>query len=164
MLVRRSVISRFALALSVTAAGCGSSDDGQPSTPDAGLDAGPTPLCLEAEDHSDLEWLQENVFTRSCAAFSSCHQGRALSAGGLNLEAGNVEENVIGVQSELAQDMLIVAPGSPEDSYMMVILGQYGTDDPRIDPEVGTMPEDNPVLCQQKRDAVARWITELPSQ
>lgn len=33
--------------------------------------------------------------------------------------------------------MALVAPGSPEESYLLVILGQYGADAPRIDPSVG---------------------------
>jgi hypothetical protein len=27
-----------------------------------------------------------------------------------------------------------------------------------IDPNVGTMPKDNPALCSQRIDAVERWI------
>jgi hypothetical protein len=124
-------------------------------------DAMPDPLCIEADQHDDLEWLQPNVFDRSCANFSSCHMGRASSAGGLNLEEGMLEENVVNVESDLAPDMVIVSPGSPTDSYMMVILGEYGTDDPRIDPSVGTMPYNNELLCEQKRAAIGRWIASL---
>lgn len=121
----------------------------------------PDPLCIEADQHSDLEWLQENVFTRSCASFSSCHMGNAPSAGGLNLEEGMLEANVVNVESDLAPGMNIVEPGSPMDSYMMVILGEYGTDDPRIDSSVGTMPYNNELLCAQKRAAIGRWIESL---
>ena len=144
----------FFLCLLPAAAGCGGDDD-------ASADAMPDPLCIEAETHSDLDWLQENVFTRSCAQFSSCHMGNALSAGGLNLEEGMLEENVVNVESDLAPEMDIVEPGSPADSYMMVILGEFGADDPRIDPSVGLMPFNNETLCVQKRAAIGRWITSL---
>ena len=119
------------------------------------------PRCEQAMEHSDLDWLQENVFTRSCSAFSSCHMGSAPEAGELNLEAGMLEENVIDVESELSPGMDIVEPGVSDESYMMVILGQFGTDDPRIDPEKGTMPYNNELLCVEKRDAIARWIDSL---
>jgi hypothetical protein len=151
-------MTRWALLgtfLLVAAAGC--------SGGGASADAMPDPLCIEAETHSDLEWLQENVFTRTCANFSSCHMGNAPSAGGLNMEDGMTEANVVNVESDLAPEMLIVAPGSPMDSYMMVILGEYGTDDPRIDPSVGTMPYNNELLCAQKRAAIGRWIESLES-
>lgn len=128
---------------------------------DSSADAMPDPRCIEAETHSDLDWLQENVFDRSCASFSSCHMGNAPSAGGLNLEEGMVEENVVNVESDLAPGMDIVEPGSPADSYMMVILGEFGEDDPRIDPSVGLMPFNNELLCVQKRAAIGRWIESL---
>jgi len=145
------LLCMFSLA---TTAGCGGGDE-------ASADAMPDPLCIEAETHSDLAWLQDNVFTRSCAQFSSCHMGNAPSAGGLNLEEGMLEENVVNVESDLAPGMDIVEPGSPMDSYMMVILGEYGADDPRIDPSVGTMPYNNDLLCSQKREAIGRWIASL---
>ncbi len=130
---------------------------------DSSADAMPDPRCVEAETHADLEWLQENVFDRSCASFSSCHMGNAPSAGGLNLEEGMLEENVVNVESDLSPGMDIVEPGSPADSYMMVILGEFGEDDPRIDPSVGLMPFNNELLCEQKRAAIGRWIESLPA-
>ena len=142
-------VLKIILALSLAA--CGGSDD----------DDMTDPLCAEAVDHSDLAWIQENVLTRSCASFTSCHMGNAPSAGGLNLEAGMTEANVVDVESDLSPGMDIVEPGSPGESYMMVILGEFGEDDPRIDPEVGLMPFNNELLCQEKRDAISRWIESL---
>jgi hypothetical protein len=121
-----------------------------------------SPSCVDARDHSDLSWIEDNVLAPSCAAFSSCHQGNALSAGGLNLEPGLAVASLVDVPSELAPGMALVAPGSPEESYLLVILGHYGADDPRIDPSVGTMPASNDLLCPDKRDAIARWIAALP--
>ena len=128
---------------------------------DSSADAMPDPLCIEADQHSDLDWLQDNVFTKSCSQFSSCHMGNAPSAGDLNLEKDMLEDNVVNVESDLAPGMDIVEPGSPADSYMMVILGEFGTDDPRIDASVGTMPYNNELLCSQKRAAIGRWIASL---
>lgn len=129
---------------------------------DAGEMAGdPTPACAEAAGHSDLAWIEASVFATGCAAFAACHQGDAPSAGGLDLTAGAAFDSLVGAPSLLAPGMDLVSPGSPEESYLMVILGQYGADDPRLDPEVGTMPADSPLLCPEKREAIARWILAL---
>jgi hypothetical protein len=127
-----------------------------------GADAGPSAECLEANDHSDLDWIQEKIFTPSCAAFSACHQGRALSAAGLNLEAGMAAENMIDVPSTLeeAEGMVMVKPGDPQNSYLAIILGQY----PGNLPDSGTMPYNSPKLCQEKRDAIDRWIVSLAEE
>jgi hypothetical protein len=154
--MRPYVLPCMSLVVSTVATAC-SGDDG------ASADAMPDPRCMEAETHADLDWIQENVFSRSCANFSSCHMGNAPSAGGLNLEEGMVEENVVNVESDLSPGMDIVEPGSPADSYMMVILGEFGEDDPRIDPSVGLMPFNNELLCAEKRAAIGRWIESLPA-
>ena len=115
--------------------------------------------CLEAEDHSDLEWIQDNVFTRSCAAFNACHRGAALSALQLNLEAGMTEANTVNVaaQTENASGFNLVVPGDPAQSYMMVALGAR----PGPIGPAGTMPFNSPLLCSQKLDAIERWINSL---
>jgi hypothetical protein len=134
--------------------GGGGAADAAPGTPDAMLSAD----CLEAANHSDLAWLQEKVFTPSCAAFSSCHKGSAPSAGGLNLEDGMTQTNLVGVPSKLDSNLNLVEAGDPMASYLMVILGQY---DGNLSPSVGTMPFNNPLLCKPKRDAIDRWIQSL---
>jgi hypothetical protein len=149
------------IALAVLLAACDTSAGGDPQPADAAPPAAASPSRLEAVDHSDLEWLQENVITPSCAAFRACHKGDANQAGGLNLEAGMFQANVVDVPSDLEPGMDLVEPGSPADSYLMVILGHYGENDPRIDSSVGTMPYNLPILCQEKRDAMARWIESL---
>lgn len=158
---------RLAAALILTAslggglAACGGSDSGG-TDGGGGADAGVSPACMEATQHSDLEWIQSNVLNGSCALSASCHQGSAQAALGLNLEAGMTETNTVGVQAQEpnAGGLNIVEPGDPENSYMMIILGQYGADDPRL-PAVGTMPYNSPMLCQEKRDAIQRWIESL---
>lgn len=134
-------------------AGCG--DDGNGMAVDAGV-ADASPSCAEATQHSDLEWIQENIFTPSCAAFTACHQGRALAAAELNLEDGEARDNMVGVASTLFPDYDLVVPGDPESSYLMIILGHY--DGPLG--EGGLMPYNNPPLCVEKLEAIDRWITE----
>ena len=167
---RLSVFSPLAtvlLAATLTACGGGGDDDTADDAADDGDDSaddgdGVSASCLEAEDHDDLEWIQANVFTRGCALSASCHKGDAEDANGLNLEAGNSESSLIDVPAiaEEADGLPLVTPGDPENSYLLVILGQFGEDDPRI-PEDGRMPFMSPALCQEKLDAIERWIGTL---
>jgi hypothetical protein len=123
-------------------------------------DAGPPPdadpLCIEAMSHSDLEWIQTNVFTPSCSRFTACHQGNALMAGELSLEAGETISEMVGVESSLFPEFDRVVAGDSASSYLMVQLGSI--DGPRT--EAGTMPYNSPLLCIEIRDAIARWIDE----
>ena len=74
------------------------------------------------------------------------------------------EENMVDVPAmgESADGLDIVEPGDPDQSYLMVILGQFGADDPRIRIRRNriTMPARQParLLCAEKRDAIERWI------
>jgi hypothetical protein len=85
--------------------------------------------------------------------------GAASSAGGLNLEDGMSEAALINVDSSRITDWKLVVPGDPDNSYLMAIMG--AVDGPLTD-GIGTMPFNNPTLCQQKLDAIRRWIGDLP--
>ena len=155
----------FALAACDTAVA--GDDDDSPDAAAPAPDAEISPSCQEAVDHSDLAWIQDNVFTPSCAAFSSCHQGAAPSAAGLNLEAGNAEANLVGrlASSRGIEDMglVVVTAGDSSASYLMVLI-DHESQGGRVAgplPNVGTMPVNNPLICVQKRDAIARWIDSL---
>jgi hypothetical protein len=158
----RSPLAALGAALSISwSAACGNGTGGTP-------DAAPDPRCMEGEQHSDLEWIQTNIFSRTCAAFSACHQGSARSAGGLNLEEGQAFDNIVEAPADVAErqgfTMHIVEPGVPEDSYILHILGRYGTtveENPRIDPKIGFMPYNNEPLCEGKLGAIERWIESL---
>ncbi len=133
-------------------AGCGPGDAG----PDA-MPPDANPFCVEATLHADLEWIQTNIFTPSCSRFSACHQGRALMAGELSLEAGKSHEELVGIETTaFPDDHVRVVAGDPAASYLLVILGHYGLD---VDlPEAGTMPYNSPLLCLEMREAIERWI------
>src|SRR5690349_23110414 len=83
-------------------------------------------LCTEAVDHSDLAWIQDNIFTPSCSKFSACHQGRASDAAHLSLEMGKSHDELVDVDSDLfgpgGSEMdgtwKRVVPGDPDHSYM----------------------------------------------
>ena len=147
------------------ASACGGGDDDSSQPPDA---TGPSASCLEAESHSDLEWIQANIFTRSCAGFSACHKGNATSAARLNLEDGNSEGNMVDVlaKSSPADDLglVLVTPGDPMASYLMVLIdhdSEGGSYSGPLPEDGGTMPYRNPLMCVQKRRAVERWIMQL---
>ena len=147
-------------------AACGSSkstiDGSHPLTPDANVDAaviGPdaTPACAAATTHSDLTWIQANVFGPSCANFSACHMGNAAEAGHLNLETGMSHDQLVNHDTTLYPGpWQRVVPSDEAHSYLSVIIGD---ETGPITQSVGTMPYNSPLLCKEKRDAIERWIT-----
>jgi hypothetical protein len=146
-----------ASTVSMVGLGVGACGGGEPDGP-----ADANPFCAEATLHDDLPWLQENIFTPSCSRFGVCHQrdsqGRLpREAGHLTLEDGETFAQLVDVDSDLFPEYKRVVPGDPAASYLMIILGSE--DGPLK--ETGTMPYQNPLLCQEERDAVARWITSL---
>lgn len=128
-----------------TALGCGPSPE---ISPDASAS------CTEALSHSDFAWIQERILTPSCSGFSSCHQELATQAAGLNLELGQAHGNLVNQPSDEQPAWQLVVPGEPTQSYLLVAIGQAQGPVPSR----GTMPLNNPLLCQEKRDAVARWV------
>jgi hypothetical protein len=131
--------------LPLLAAGCTSDEEA----------ASASASCQEAEAHSDLSWIQDNVLTPSCAAFGACHRDAATSAAGLNLEAGRAYASLVGKPSRGSPPLLLVSPGSPSTSYLMIITGQVTG---ALPADVATMPLGAPLLCAPKRDAIERWI------
>ena len=140
-------LAPLALSLVVWAA-CGAAVDPLPDAP-------PSPNCLAATEHSDLAWIQERIFTPTCSAFAACHSDGDDPAAGLRLTAALSHDSLVGQPSSLFPSRTLVTPGSPEDSYLLVVLGSL--DGPL--PDAGTMPPNNPILCVEQRDAIARWIT-----
>ena len=130
--------------------------DSAPSTdaPTA-IDAPPSAICLEANAHSDLAWIQEKIFTPSCSGFSACHKGAAREAGGLNLEAGNSHASLVNKPSDLFPQFQLLKPTDANNSYLMIVMGHFAGP---IDNKSGTMPFNSALLCVEKRRAVERWV------
>jgi hypothetical protein len=122
--------------------------------PDVSTDgpAGDT-SCEEAKGHSDLAWIQSNLFSRSCS-LPSCHRGSAATAGFLDLEAGRARGQLVDTASTSAGGWKRVVPGDAARSYLLVAIGQSAGPRP-ID---GVMPVGGPALCADKREAIQRWI------
>ncbi|MBP9086488.1 MAG: hypothetical protein KBG15_10250 [Kofleriaceae bacterium] len=132
------------------------SDPAQPTDAPPGDDAPPSAICLEANDHSDLAWIQDKIFTPSCSGFSACHKGAARQAGNLNLEAGNSHSNLVNKPSGLFPQFQLVKPTDAANSYLMIVMGHFAGP---LDNKSGTMPYNSAVLCIEKRRAVERWVT-----
>jgi hypothetical protein len=123
-------------------AGCAGSGEGldENGRPDTG---GPPPLT------ADFDSIQENVFTPIC---TGCHAGAAAPLG-LQLEAGVSYAQLVGIPSVEDPDLLRVAPGDPDASYLVhKIEGR---------PEAGPrMPLGGPPLPQATIDVIRQWIVE----
>ena len=115
--------------------------------------------CMDATSHEDLTWLQKNVFTPQCAAFSGCHDGQSTKQGMIDLRDGHTYATLVNGPSALMPGASLVVPGDPTTSYLEVMLGSVPGS---IDPTVGLMPQSNGnmLLCCQKLDAIERWITD----
>lgn len=119
-----------------------------------------TAACMAAETHSDLAWIEQNIFVPSCA-FSGCHSSRT-DLGKLDLRSGMSHNSLVGVSSTLDTTRKLVVAGDIQSSYLMLMLHDFDpalATPPATTPSVGYMPQGAPILCCQKLQAVERWIT-----
>lgn len=153
--MRLAVAILFAAACGTEPTRSASPDAGLAATDDGGSGSGtPLSVCDEAAQHSDLAWIQTNVFDASCAR-SSCHV-TGNEAGGLVLEAGKSHDYLVNMPSTVDHGMMRVMPGDPAQSYLLVALGG----EPGMPPEGTVMPWGGlPMLCAQEVDALERWVT-----
>jgi Bacterial Ig-like domain len=95
--------------------------------------------------------IQAELFTPTCAA-SGCHTGAAAPQG-LRLDEANSYGLLVGVASMEVPSLLRVAPGDPDNSYLIHKL--EGT------ASVGDqMPLDGTPLPQASIDVIRQWIIE----
>jgi hypothetical protein len=123
-------------------AGCAGSGDGldENGRPDTG---GPPPLT------ADFDSIQQNVFTPIC---TGCHAGAAAPLG-LRLEEGVSYAQLVGVPSVEDPDLLRVAPGDPDASYLVHKIegrAEFGE----------RMPLGGPPLPQATIDVIRQWIVD----
>lgn len=167
---------RVALAGLLLAVACRTSLETEPDAPprvdSARVDAGPSPSCIEAQDHSDLAFIEDKIFKTSCV-FSSCHDGTGTGAGELNLKEFMSHTALVNVDATTDSkanppgDYKLVVPNEPRQSYLMFLVQHYQGSEmspPAGQPhgDVGFMPQDDtgqlPPLCVEKREAIVRWI------
>jgi hypothetical protein len=120
--------------------------------------------CMDATAHSDLTWIQANIFEKQCT-FSGCHNGAATLAGKVDLRSGMAYAHLVGFTSVLDPTRKLVVAGDPKSSYLEVMLGiiqPVSATPPSAPPrsDVGYMPQSNGgnLLCCQKLAAIDRWI------
>lgn len=93
--------------------------------------------------------VQAEVFTPSCA-LAGCHAGSAPQQG-MDLSAGAAFASVVGVASTERSDLVRVAPGDPDASYLVKKL--------RGDPDiVGSQMPLGGTLSEDARRLVIDWV------
>jgi hypothetical protein len=138
-------------------------------TPDGGGTGGrqctvdTTSPCMEAVTHSDLAWVEDNVFATSCN-FSGCHNGASTPQGMVDLRPGMSRAHLVGFASLISgqESRKLVVPNDVKASYLMLMLGDFDpamATPPGQPPGIGYMPQGAKILCCQKLDAIDRWIT-----
>jgi hypothetical protein len=128
-----------------------------------------TQSCLDADAHSDFTFVQATILKPKCT-FSGCHEGGTSKAGMMDLRTkDSAYTHLVSVASMLDTSRMLVVPGNSHQSFMMAIMGEFKLSE--ADPPltvipnddkgntVGTMPQNAPVICCQKLDAIERWIT-----
>ena len=133
----------------------GGGDDGDDTPAVDGAPADASAACALATTYQNFTMIQTEIFQRQCS-FMDCHDALAPEAQ-MDLTGATAHSSLVDVPSTMAVAMGMdrVEPGNPAMSYLMVILGEYPGP---LDPVVGTMPSNSPLLCQEKRDAIERWI------
>ena len=98
--------------------------------------------------------LSENIFSKSCA-FSSCHSSASSASAGLQLHDEEALLNMIDRPATQSPETTLIAPGDPENSYLIQKMKGYqlaeGTD---------SMPPGT-TLCEGKIQLVEDWISGL---
>jgi mono/diheme cytochrome c family protein len=107
---------------------------------------------VDATD-SDLDAAVSLTLESRCAG---CHNSRA-PAGGLSLTRDRMASSMVGVRSRFDDRYMLVKPGEPEASLLMMTLrGDSAVEDLR-------MPPKGALLSDSEIDLVGRWITSLGS-
>jgi hypothetical protein len=122
--------------------------------PDANGSPDASPACVEAVGHSDFAYVRDKVFAKSCKFEASCH-GSTGKAAKLSLTPANAYKELVNVPSIKKPEWILVTPGMPEKSYLLVKIG--AVDGPLVGDR---MPYRNRPMCKEKRDAVMRWVAE----
>lgn len=119
--------------------------------------------CVDATIHSDLRFIEQQIFVPSCNIPGSCHNS-ASDPGKLDLRAGVSHDHLVGVPSMIDRTRKLVVPNDTAASYLLLMLRDVApamASPPGNPPpgNVGFMPQGaTTTLCCQKLDAIERWI------
>jgi len=123
-----------------------------------------SPQCQDAVNHSDLAWIEQNVFKGACD-FSGCHNGDNSAQGKIDLRIGKSYAHLVNYASVIDTTRKLVVPNDVAASYLMLMVRDVApamANPPGNPPpgKVGYMPQTggSTVLCCQKLDALERWI------
>jgi hypothetical protein len=131
-----ALLPAFALA------SCGGSGEGLDENGRPGTDAG-------GELTADFQSIQDHVFTPICTA---CHTGAAAPLG-FRLDEGSSYDMLVNVPSEEVSSILRVAPGDPDESYLIQKLEGHAA--------VGAqMPLGQTPLPQSAIDLIREWFSD----
>jgi Big-like domain-containing protein len=116
-----------------------------------GLDIGGRPLDEGGDEPlaPTLSSLQANLFNPFCTV---CHSGASAPLG-LRLDAANSFINLVAVSSQQQSSLLRVAPGNPDESYLIRKLEGSAS-------EGEQMPLGGPPIPQATIDFVRQWIVD----
>ena len=121
-----------------------------------------SPACVDAVNHSDLPWIEQNIFAPSCNFQGSCHDGSNSLQGKVDLRATKSYAHLVNYSSVLDPTRKLVVPNDVEASYLMLMLRDVApamANPPGKAPSVGFMPQNTgTTLCCQKLDTLERWI------
>ena len=112
---------------------------------------------IAEENFGNFEWIQQHIFTPSCAAAASCH----VNTQTMDLREGVAFNELVNVSAK--NNAIRVVPGDPENSLLMVTIdheSQGGRFSGEL-PLIGTMPLGGDILCLEKRQTIEEWIRSL---
>lgn len=95
--------------------------------------------------------IQSSIFTPRCALAGGCHAG-VDAPFGQDLSEGKAYGNIVSVPSQEVETFLRVAPGDPDNSYLLLKIAG----DPRIAGE--RMPLGGPYLDTTEIEMIRSWI------
>jgi hypothetical protein len=146
-----SSLTRLVLC-ALAACGSDTSPNGSPDATPREIDAAASTICDQAKEHSDFAFIQEHIFTASCAK-SMCHTGPTPEVD-LDLSAGKAYSNLVNKGASTQTGWVRVEAGNSAESYLVVSLGRT----PGPMPRDGFMPLGAEPLCTEKLEAIERWI------
>ena len=112
-----------------------------------GLDQNGQPILIGPPVVSDVQQIQDTVFTPIC---TQCHSGTNAPLG-LRLDAANSYAMLVNVPSGEVPGLLRVNPGNPDQSYLVQKISGTASVGAR-------MPLGQAPLAQDRIDLIRRWI------